>query len=134
MEEKYTVFDVETPNGANDRICSIGISEIENGMIIESQNIFVNPECEFDSFNIHIHGISERDVIDAETFLYIWPKLRPLFLDRVIIAHNAPFDLSVLRKTLAAYGIEEKEIHYLDTVKAARCIYPELPNYKLNTL
>lgn len=54
MEEKYTVFDVETPNGANDRICSIGISEIENGMIIESQNIFVNPECEFDSFNIHI--------------------------------------------------------------------------------
>lgn len=36
MEEKYIVFDVETPNAANDRICSIGITEIINGKIIKT--------------------------------------------------------------------------------------------------
>ena len=134
MEDKYIVFDVETPNAANDRICSIGITEIVNGNITQTRNIFVNPECGFDLMNIRIHGINERDVIHSETFPRIWAELRPLFFDRVVIAHNACFDLSVLRKTLSAYGLEDQVVYYLDTVKAARDIYPDFPNYKLNTL
>lgn len=134
MEEKYIVFDVETPNAANDRICSIGITEIKNGNIIKTQNILVNPECGFDLMNIRIHGINERDVMHSETFPHIWQEIRSLFFDRVVIAHNACFDLSVLRKTLVAYGLDNQMVYFLDTVKAARDIYPNLPNFKLNTL
>ncbi len=134
MSEKFTVFDVETPNAANDRICSIGLSVIENGEIIESRNIFVNPECAFDQLNIRIHGITEAAVKNASIFPQIWCEIRPIFYDRVVIAHNACFDLSVLRKTLTAYGIEDQPLHYIDTVKAARDIYPFLPDHKLNTL
>lgn len=134
MEEKYIVFDVETPNTANDRICSVGISEIENGKIIQVHNYYVNPECGFDLRNIKIHGINERDVIHAETFPQIWSKIRSLFFDRVVIAHNAQFDLSVLKKTLASYGIIEQNVYYLDTINAAHEIYPNLPNFKLDTI
>lgn len=134
MKDKFTIFDVETPNASNDRICSIGITEMVNGEIIESRNIFVNPECSFDPYNVRIHGITEAAVQNAKTFPQIWRDIRQLFVDRVVIAHNACFDLSVLRKTLNAYGIEEQPLYYIDTVRAARNIYPLLPNHKLDTL
>lgn len=134
LEDKYIVFDVETPNKANDRICSLGITEIENENIIKTQNFIINPECSFDSLNILIHGINECDVINSETFPYVWEKIRSLFFDRIVIAHNACFDLSVLRKTLIAYGLDEQAVYYIDTIKAAQVAYPNLPNYKLNTI
>ena len=116
MEDNYIVFDVETPNAANDRLCSIGITEIVNGIIAQTRHIFVTPECGFDLMNIRIHGINERDVINSATFPRIWTELRPLFFDRVVIDHNACFDLSVLRKTLSAYGLDDQVVYYLDTV------------------
>ena len=33
MQNKYIVFDVETPNVANDRISAMGITVVENGKI-----------------------------------------------------------------------------------------------------
>lgn len=134
VQDKFLVFDVETPNAANDRICSIGISLIENNEIIHSQNIYINPECGFDLMNIRIHGINERTVLHSRIFPVVWDDIHHLFRDRVVIAHNACFDLSVLSKTLAAYGVDERTVYYIDTVQAARNIYPHLPNHKLNTL
>lgn len=134
MNRSYTVFDVETPNAANDRMCSIGITTVDGGRITSSRNILVDPQCRFDPFNISIHGIYPEDVAGAETFPAVWAQLRPLFYNRVVVAHNACFDLGVLRKCLAFYGMTAEPVWYLDTVRAARRVYPDLPNHKLNTL
>ena len=47
MEDRYIVFDVETPNPANDRMSAIGVTVVENGMITKELSTLINPETCF---------------------------------------------------------------------------------------
>ena len=47
MVNQIVAFDVETPNSYNDRICAIGLTVIQDGLIIDSLYYLVNPEVEF---------------------------------------------------------------------------------------
>ena len=51
---RFIAFDFETPNHNNDRISAIGISVIEDGTIVDSYFSLVNPETNFDTFNIEL--------------------------------------------------------------------------------
>ena len=135
METTYLAIDFETPNRNNDRICSVGLSLIDSlGVIQTTEEILVNPECEFDSFNIELTGISPRLVSNAPTFPVVWEKLEALFCNNIIIAHNAQFDLSVLHKTLSFYNLSTPVVKYICTMRMAQRLLPCAENYKLNTL
>lgn len=132
---KYAVFDVETPNSKNDRMSSIAVTLIEDGKVSDSFYTLVNPETYFNAFNISLTGISPEAVADAPRFDEIWGKLSELFDGAVLVAHNAPFDMSVLSKCLAYYGIRWKnEVKYICTCQMARRLLPELPSKRLNCL
>lgn len=131
---KIIAFDVETPNRRNDKICSIGITVIEDTEIVESLYYLVNPECEFDNMNISIHGIYPEEVVDAPTFPEVWAEIEDLFRSNLVSAHNATFDLHVLKKTLAYYGINETILYYVCTKEIARKEGMEVENHKLPTL
>lgn len=130
----YIVFDVETPNARNDRICSIGVTLIDDDRITETKNCLVNPETDFDAMNISVHGITLADVENAPPFPEIWAELRKLFVERVVVAHNASFDLNVLKKTLLHYGVVEDSIRYVDTLAMSKWVYPQFTRHGLNVL
>ena len=109
MENRYIVFDVETPNSANDRMSAIGVTVVENGMIVDELSTLVNPETWFHAFNIRLTGITPSMAADAPTFGELWPVLEPLFSSGLLVAHNAPFDMSVLAKCLRAYCIDWRD-------------------------
>ena len=132
---RYVIFDVETPNAKNDRMSSIGIAVVENGEIVEEFYTLVNPETYFNAFNVTLTGISERSVRNAPTFPEIFDKIKPIFESGLLVAHNAPFDMSVFSKCLRDYGIVWKPaVNYLCTCKIAKSLNLNLPNSKLNTL
>ena len=61
--------------------------------------------------------------------------LEPMLAGRILVAHNAPFDLRVLASCLHDYRIDWKpEAAYLCTCQMGKRAYPYLPNHKLNTL
>ena len=132
--DRIIAFDIETPNFNNDRMCSIGLAVIENGEIVQTDYYLVNPECDFDDRNILIHGITPSDVAGAPTFPEIWAVIAPFFRANLVTAHNATFDLSVLKKALQAYGISESLIYYTDTLTIARSMIKETSNHQLPTL
>lgn len=135
MAKRFIAFDVETPNYANDRISAIGISVIENGIIIKDYDYLVNPEVHFNSFNIKLTGITPEMVTDKPTFPELWQQIEPIMSSGPLIAHNAPFDMGVLTKCLTDYGIEWRTFtYYVCTCTMGRACYPNLPNHKLNTL
>jgi DNA polymerase III epsilon subunit-like protein len=122
---RYIVFDVETPNHFNDRMSAIGVSVIEDGRIVDEFFSYVNPETGFDPFNTELTGISAATVADAPTFADLWPRLRELFERGTLVAHNAPFDMGVLKKCLHGYGIQWRErASYLCTVQIGRRVLP----------
>ena len=131
---RFVVFDVETPNHFNNRISAIGITVIEDGTISEEHYSLVNPETYFDYFNTRLTGINEETVRDAPTFGELWPKIEPVMSSGMIVAHNAVFDLGVLKNCLEKYCIDWRPYtRYLCTVKIGRSVIPGI-SHRLNCL
>ena len=131
---RYIAFDVETPNRLNHRMSAIGVSVVEDGKIVEEFYSLVDPETDFDPFNTWLTGISEESVQDAPTFPELWPRLEKLMSGGVLVAHNAPFDLGVLRRCLDHYDIAwKKSVPYLCTVQMGRRILPGI-SHKLDAM
>ena len=131
---RFTAFDVETPNRMSDRMSAIGITVIEDGMITDEFYSLVNTETHFDYFNIQLTGISEETVWDAPTFPEVWTQIEPLMSDGLLVAHNAVFDMNVLKRCLRDYEIEWKPYaRYICTVQMGRRLLPGM-SHKLNVL
>lgn len=134
MIKKISVIDVETPNLHNDKICSIGITNIVDGKIEASKSFLIDPECSFNATTIKIHNITPEKVVGKPSFDKIWSTISPDFDDAVLVAHNALFDLNVLKKVFYHYGITVSKAYFIDTLTVARAVFPNLHNHKLNTL
>ena len=131
---RYIAFDVETPNRFNNRISAIGISVIENGTIQEEFFSYVNPEAPFDLFNTQLTGIDENTVANAPTFPELWAAIEPVMSSGILVAHNAVFDLGVLKKCLLDYGILWKNTaRYCCTVQMGRRLVPGI-SHSLNVM
>ena len=133
MGKGLLFLDVETPNGHNDRISSIGLIRCDSsGDVLKSGSYYVNPEEPFSDINIGITGIHPCDVADAPNFRQLWIDELSGWFDHVdFVAHNATFDLCVLRKVFQAYGIKEPVWSYSCTKKLAQKLHPEFDSYKL---
>ena len=132
--QRFIAIDVETPNYANDRISAIGVTIIEDGAIVKEFYSLVNPETRFDSFNIRLTGIDEALVRDAPAFPELWDRLAPMLEGGLPVAHNAVFDLGVLKRCFNAYGIRWKPyVRYLCTVQMGRKLLPGM-GHKLDQL
>ena len=123
--QRYIVFDVETPNRYNDRMSAIGISVVGGGQIVEEMFSYINPEEPFDDFNTQLTGISAETVADAPTFPELWRRIEGMMGSGILVAHNAPFDLGVLKKCLQDYGIQwKRRVQYCCTVQIGRGVLP----------
>lgn len=135
MQNTYVAFDVETPNSRNHRMSAIGVVLVEDGVQTDSFYSLVNPETEFDAFNISLTGITPRMVRNQPSFPVLWELLRPLLERGVLCAHNAPFDLGVLGRCLLDYGIQWQPMgEYVCTCQMGRRLLPDAPNHRLDTL
>ena len=135
MDGRYIAFDVETPNSANDRMSAIGITVVEGGEITAEYDFLVDPETWFHRFNVALTGITPELVEGQPTFPELWEQIAPVMDSGLLVAHNAPFDMSVLAKCLRGYGISwHPTVAYACTCQMSRRLLPRLPDHKLNTL
>jgi len=131
---RYIVFDVETPNYRNDRISAIGVTVVEDSAVVNTYYTLVNPETFFDPFNIQLTGITPEMAGEAPAFPEVWRDIEPIMNSGIPVAHNAVFDLGVLRKCLHDYGIIWKQkTEYLCTVQMGRRLLPGM-SHRLNVL
>lgn len=133
----FVAVDFETATAHRHSPCEIGLTVVKNGRVTDTLAWLIKPPQypHFNGFNVAIHGIRPDDVATAPTFADLWPTLRPYLTDCLLVAHNAAFDVSVLRHTLAHYGLAAPEsLRYTCTVQIARQVWSGLENYKLPTL
>lgn len=133
-----TSIDFETANYSGVSICAAGMAVFEDGRLTEAPHWLVRPPKPHGWFRAdftEIHGLTWRDVRDAPEFSGIAPEfLARLARADLVIAHNAPFDVGVLRATLDHFGLACPAFQYVCTCRVARRVWPELANHKLNTL
>jgi len=103
----FTAFDVETATPLSNSICQIGIVKVHNSIMTEKFMFLVQPpENQYEYYNIKVHAIQPSMTSIAPTFDKIWTKIRHLFEETTVVAHNASFDIDKLLGTLRFYGIE----------------------------
>lgn len=131
----FTAIDFETANEKRTSPCSIGLASYRDGQLVDKAYFLIRPhEMRFMPINIGIHGIRPSMVKDMPEFPEIWDKIKCFFDCGLIAAHNASFDISVLRRTAELYGIDLPPFDYICTVRLAKSFYPGLPDAKLNTV
>ena len=131
----FIAIDFETANEKRSSPCSIGIVVVKNNEVVEKIHYLIKPkEMRFMPINIGIHGIRPGMVENEPEFDVIWEKISSYFDNSIIVAHNASFDISVIRRTLELYNIKSPSFEYTCTMKLARNFYPQIENSKLNTV
>ncbi|WP_226324537.1 exonuclease domain-containing protein [Streptococcus dysgalactiae] len=134
MSYSYVALDVETANSFRGSICSIGLVKFQDGEVIDSFYSLINPEEEFDEFNIFIHGIMPDDVIGSPTFPEIRQKIIDFIGTDIIVAHFAQFDMGALKDAYQKYHLEFDNIEYICSYRLAKAALPGQLNYKLKRL
>ncbi|MGA2544636.1 MAG: exonuclease domain-containing protein [Verrucomicrobiota bacterium] len=134
-----TSIDFETANYSRLSICAAGIAVFENGTLTEAPYWLVRPPKPhgwfLPEFTENCHGLTRFDVKDAPEFSAIAPEfLVRLTRADIVIAHNAQFDIGVLRDTLNHFGLSCPSFNYLCTCSLARRIWPDLPDHQLDTV
>lgn len=134
---RFTAIDFETANKYKLSACALGIVVFENGMEIMRQSFLMKPPSPYDYFdpaNVRIHQITPSMVSLAPSFDEVFKVIEPYLKNSLIIAHNADFDLGILRALIAQYHCELPSMYYGCTVQLSRKAFEGLPNYKLNSV
>ena len=132
---KIVAIDFETAAG-RDAACSVGVFVFGDTKTI-SEHHLINPEInddEWDSFAMTIHGISPSMVKKSANFKKVWERVEEISKDAVLLAHNASFDMSVIRYSLQRYKVTPRPITYLCSAKISKKVWPELPTTRLEYL
>lgn len=134
----FVTIDFETANQYPQSACSVGLVRFDSeGKILDTFYSLIKPPKGFDRFNagnIEIHSITPSDVHDSPDFAYIWPEIEYFIGDDFLVAHNAAFDMGILKSLLNYFEIPVPEIRYLCSLRISRKIWPKLPSHALTSL
>lgn len=112
------VFDTETtglpkhPNakdGVQPRIIEFAAALVdERGEVLDTVDRLINPGMPLEAIITKITGLTDEILADEHPFPVVLPDIAAFFrrADRMI-AHNLPFDSTLLEMELARHGIEE---------------------------
>ncbi|WP_102192374.1 3'-5' exonuclease [Microbacterium aurantiacum] len=133
MPLDFTAIDFETANSSPASACSVGLVRVRDGQVVATAGWLIQPPAGHDDFqewNVRIHGIRPEDVRTAATWSEQFDRLCSFAGADVLVAHNAGFDLNVLRRASEATGEDCPPYRSLCSLQVARKIY-ELDSYRL---
>ncbi len=108
---------------------------MRDGRIERTESWLIQPPFnEYEYRNTLIHGITAEDTALAPDFAEVWWEIAPLLAEGPLLAHNAPFDIRVLRALIASHELVAPSYEYVCTVALARRAFPELRRHTLDVM
>ena len=135
LDGTFVVFDIETTglSPLTESITEIGAVKVSGGKIVDTYSTFVNPQKPIPAKIVELTGITDDMVADAPTIEKVLPEFYDFVGDAPLVAHNASFDTSFIKKVSKDIGMEY-DFCSIDTLSLARCLVDGIKNYKLDTL
>ena len=129
-EASFACFDFETTGFSpkRDRVIEVAVVTVTHGTVGSSWTSLINPGDDVELGATHIHGIKRDWIRSAPSFAEVAGTLFSLFDGKVLVAHNANFDLGFLRSEMSRAQLLAKGtlFPHWDTMKAAD-FAPSLP-------
>jgi DNA polymerase III subunit epsilon len=136
MALEFVAIDFETANSSPASPCAVGLVRVREGEIQESLSMLFRPPYPnnwFHEGNINVHGIRPEDVADAPEWEEVLPELLLFTEGLPLVAHNATFDMGVLRASAEAVQFDLPPLNYFCSLLMARRTYA-LESYRLNAV
>ena len=128
----WVAIDFETATGRRASACAVGLVYVRQGRIVGTESFLIQPPGNaYSGFNISIHGIDPSMTGDSPTFGEVWPVVAERIGGRPVVAHNASFDMSVLRHELDHLGLRYPDLEYYCTLLLSRACWPGLHCHRL---
>jgi DNA polymerase-3 subunit epsilon len=129
----YVVVDTETTGLSFDwdEIIEVAAERYEGGELAASFSSLIKPSCEVSPFIVNLTGITNEMLRDAPSASEVMPTVRALAGGLPIIGHNASFDIKFLYDAGNREGLSPLGNDFIDTVRIARKVFPELPHHRL---
>ena len=142
QETTFVVVDLETTGASPKKgaaITEIGAVKVKGGEIIGEFKSFINPLSPIPEYITAMTGINDLMLAHAPVIDEIFPTFLEFAgsqNESVLVAHNAPFDLSFLKSAAKELDYEWPKYKTLDTVTIARQLLTkeDVRDCKLGTL
>ena len=133
---QFVAIDFETANQSQDSACSIGLSRFdEDGREVDSWYSLIRPPVMyFHPGNVAVHGLMAADCRWQPTFAELAPEILSFIGEGPLVAHNAHFDMGVLKATAERYGIVLPNWEYYCTLAISRRLLPSFRSHRLGVL
>jgi len=138
----FVVFDLETSGAAPSTgagVTEIGAIKVRGGHVIGEFQTLVNPGHPLPDFITSLTGLTDLMLNGAPSI----DRVLPSFLEfvgsheeSVLVAHNAPFDMSFMKAAALVHSYTWPNYSVVDTARVARYVLDrdEVPNCRLSTL
>jgi len=133
--DRWVAIDFETATREPTSACALGVALVDGLEIVDTASWLIQPPFnEYEFWNTNVHGISAEDTELAPEFDEVWWEIAPMLQGRRLLAHNASFDMRVLRALLESRELAAPGYEYACTVSVARKAWPHLANHRLDTV
>ncbi len=122
----YAVIDLETTGlraALGDAICEIAVLRVQEGRVHRSYHTLIDPGRPISPEAYAVNRITEDMLRGAPTFAQVADRVLAELRGAVLVAHNAPFDLSFLVAALQEVPRPIPNNPVLDTLAIARNCY-----------
>jgi DNA polymerase III epsilon subunit family exonuclease len=135
-ELRYAVIDIETTGLAppENRITEIAAVLVEQGKVVDDFDTLVNPRVPLSPYVVRMTGITDEMVAEAPPFEELAGHLVELLGERVLVAHNSPFDINFLNAELERTAGIKLTNRSLCTVRMSRRLLRGLDGHGLDSL
>lgn len=128
----WFALDFETATSARASACAVGLVGIADGRVVLREHLLIRPpENRYEPVNSAIHGIGPGDTERAPDFATAWQQLSDAIGDRLVLMHNASFDVGVVRAECRRTRLLAPDMRYACTLVMSRRCWPGLPSYRL---
>lgn len=133
---EYVAIDFETANQDPSSACAVGLARFDSdGRMTDSFYSLIRPPVMyFDPVCMAVHGLSPADCRWQETFDNLFDRIASFIGSDCLVAHNAPFDMRVLKASAAFYGIKLPDWQYYCSLAVSRSLLPAYPSHALGYL
>ncbi len=102
---------------------------IRGGAVMETFGTLIDPTVPVSAGAYAVNGISPAMLDGAPLFPDVLPKIAALLSDSVLVAYNAPFDVSFLQSEFRLGGAPVPPNPVVDVLALARQLLPGRPRY-----
>jgi len=131
--DEFCIVDLETTgfSPAKDYIIEIGAIKCLHDKVIDSFQSLINPCVKISPTITRITGITNEMVKNAPKIEDILPSFHNFLGNNLIVGHNVNFDVNFLYDFYMDYLGFPLRNDFIDLLRIARKLYPELPHHRL---